>query len=155
MRLLRYLAINLVMLGVTVGVAYWALDHEEPRPLVPRSLIRVGPEVVTKAQTEAASSSPAGSSAMTPAATASPGRPPTTVQDIPRRPVIFPINLNTAKVEEFAELPGIGEKLAERIVAYRRVHGRFRTVEDLREVKGIGKKRLDRLRPLIKITAHD
>lgn len=69
--------------------------------------------------------------------------------------MIFPINLNTAKVEEFAELPGIGEKLAERIVAYRRVHGRFRTVEDLREVKGIGKKRLDRLRPLIKITAHD
>lgn len=48
------------------------------------------------------------------------------------------VNINTATVEELAGLPGIGEVLAERIVAYREAHGRFRRAEELLEVKGIG-----------------
>jgi competence protein ComEA len=155
MTLLKYLAINLVMLGVTVGIAYWALDHEEPRPLLPASVTRTGSELATKTQTDALPPAPAATSIAPVTTSSPPARPQPGVRQTPRRPVIFPINLNTAKMEEFTELPGIGEKLAERIVAYRRVHGRFRTVEDLREVKGIGKKRMERLRPLITITAHD
>jgi len=53
------------------------------------------------------------------------------------------------------ELPGIGEQLAERILQYRKAHGAFRTIEQLREVKGIGKKRMDRLRPLVTVATHD
>ena len=50
------------------------------------------------------------------------------------------INLNTATAEELCQLHGLGEKLAERIVAYREEHGGFRSVQELMEVKGIGEK---------------
>jgi len=68
----------------------------------------------------------------------------------PRRPVTFPLDLNSARVEDLMELPGIGEKLAQRLVEYRRSHGGFRSVEDLRKVQGIGEKRMERLRPLVR-----
>jgi competence protein ComEA len=68
----------------------------------------------------------------------------------------FPLDLNTARIDDFMSLPGIGEKLAQRIVEYRKSHGGFRSVEDLRKVKGIGKKRMERLRPLVMTAAaHD
>lgn len=50
------------------------------------------------------------------------------------------INLNTASEEELCELYGIGEKLAGRIVEYREQHGGFRSIEEIKEVKGIGEK---------------
>src|SRR5512140_501507 len=43
-----------------------------------------------------------------------------------------PVNINRAGVEELRKLPGIGQKLAERIVAYRNDHGFFRSVDELR-----------------------
>lgn len=48
------------------------------------------------------------------------------------------ININTATVQQLQELPGIGQSLAERIVAYRNVHGSFQLLEDLTLVEGIG-----------------
>jgi len=68
---------------------------------------------------------------------------------IPRRPVTFPLDLNSARLEDLLELPGIGEKLAQRLVEYRKSHGGFRSVDDLRNVRGIGAKRMERLRPLV------
>jgi len=68
---------------------------------------------------------------------------------VPRRPVTFPLDLNSARLEDLMELPGIGEKLAQRLVEYRKSHGGFRSVEDLRNVRGIGAKRMERLRPLV------
>jgi competence protein ComEA len=65
------------------------------------------------------------------------------------RAVRFPLDLNQARLEELMELPGIGEKLAKRVVEYRKTHGGFRSVEDLRKVRGIGEKRMERLRPLV------
>ena len=53
-----------------------------------------------------------------------------------------PLDLNTASPEELAELPGIGEVLAGRIVAYREEHGPFAKAEDLLEVSGIGEAKL-------------
>ena len=44
-------------------------------------------------------------------------------------------------------LPGVGETTAERILEYRHEHGRFSSLEDLLNVKGIGKKKLERIAP--------
>jgi competence protein ComEA len=59
------------------------------------------------------------------------------------------LDLNLASAEELQQLPGIGPVLAQRVVDLRKAYGKFRTVEDLRDVKGIGKKRMEQLRPLV------
>lgn len=61
------------------------------------------------------------------------------------------ININTATSSELELLPGIGPAMASRIIEYRKTNGRFRTVEDLDEVKGIGPRTLEKLRPLIRV----
>ncbi len=63
------------------------------------------------------------------------------------------VNLNRASADELQALPGIGPVLAQRMVEWRKAHGRYRTVDDLQEVKGIGKKRMDQLRPLVMVKA--
>ncbi|QJA06669.1 DUF4124 domain-containing protein [Thermosulfurimonas marina] len=62
---------------------------------------------------------------------------------------LWALDPNRASVEELAALPGIGRGLARRIVEYRRQHGPFRSPEDLLKVKGIGPRRLERLRPYL------
>ena len=61
----------------------------------------------------------------------------------------FPIDINTAGVQELTALPGIGEVLSHRIVAYREVSGPFSAPEDLINVSGIGEKRLAQILPYI------
>lgn len=65
--------------------------------------------------------------------------------------ITFPININTAAKEEFMALPGIGEVLAARIVAYRDANGSFTTVEGLMLVEGIGEKRMSEILKFITI----
>jgi competence protein ComEA len=49
-----------------------------------------------------------------------------------------PLNINSATAAELESLPGVGPVLAQRIVDYRDEHGGFRTVDELRDVPGIG-----------------
>ena len=56
------------------------------------------------------------------------------------KPAAAPINLNTATAAELEKLPGIGQKVAARIVEYREKHGPFKKVEELMNVQGIGEK---------------
>lgn len=63
----------------------------------------------------------------------------------------FPIDINTASKEEFMALPGIGDVLAQRILAYREENGSFSTVEGLMNVEGIGEKRMEDILDLITI----
>jgi len=61
------------------------------------------------------------------------------------------ININQAGMKELEELPGIGPTLAGRIVSYREKNGGFRSVEELKEVAGIGEKKFAELRDLVEI----
>ena len=56
------------------------------------------------------------------------------------------INLNTATREELVALPGIGPAKAQAILDYRKDHGGFKSVEELKDVKGIGAKRYEKLK---------
>jgi competence protein ComEA len=60
-----------------------------------------------------------------------------------------PVSLNTADLAALDTLPGVGPVLAQRIVDWRTVHGRFTSVDELTEVSGIGEKLLEQLRPLV------
>ena len=62
------------------------------------------------------------------------------------------VNVNTATAEQLAFLPRTGAKAAQRIADYRKAHGSFQRVEDLMEVKGVGEKQLNALRPYITVT---
>jgi competence protein ComEA len=62
------------------------------------------------------------------------------------------IDINKAIAGELTELPGIGPKLAEAIVSHREENGPFEKIEDLQSVRGIGQKRFETLRNLIKVT---
>ncbi|RIQ12416.1 ComEA family DNA-binding protein [Jiangella rhizosphaerae] len=60
-----------------------------------------------------------------------------------------PVNLNTATAAELETLPGIGPALAGRILDWREQNGRFTSIDELREVSGIGEQRFAQLQPLV------
>ena len=72
--------------------------------------------------------------------------PPVTAHSITRL-----IDLNTATAPELELLPGIGPALAQRIIADRDARGRFRSLNDLDRVSGIGPRTIERLRDKVKV----
>jgi competence protein ComEA len=72
-------------------------------------------------------------------------------QALSRPPAPVRLDLNRATEEDLKGLPGIGPVLARRIVQYRETQGTFRDVEQLRHVKGLGKKTLERIRALVAV----
>lgn len=62
-----------------------------------------------------------------------------------------PVDINRASVAELDALPGIGPTIAQAIVDHRTTHGRFASVDDLLEVRGIGEAKLEELRPLVTV----
>ncbi len=61
------------------------------------------------------------------------------------------VNINTADLDELMTLPRIGPAIGQRIIDFRSEHGKFNTLEELMNVKGIGTKTFETLRPLIKL----
>lgn len=62
----------------------------------------------------------------------------------------FEVDINTADRPELMQLPGIGEKMADRIIESRKTAGPFTSHEDLRRVRGIGPKTLEQIRPYLR-----
>ena len=60
-----------------------------------------------------------------------------------------PVALNSATAAELEGLPHVGPATAARILEHRRRHGPLETLEELTQIKGIGPRRLERLRPLV------
>ncbi len=74
---------------------------------------------------------------------------PTTLEAGDRGSAAF--DLNKADHAQLLQLPGVGENLAQRIEAYRADHNGFRDVDELRQVRGIGPKQLEKMRPFLRV----
>jgi len=62
-----------------------------------------------------------------------------------------PIGINSAGIDDLDELPGIGPKLAEKIIEYRNLNSSFNSIDELQKVAGIGQKKLETIRSLISL----
>lgn len=82
-----------------------------------------------------------------PSSTAATGAGGSTTNGTPAAPV----DLNTADASALDTLPGVGPATAQSILAYREEHGRFTSIDDLLEVRGIGDAKLEQLRPLVTV----
>lgn len=63
-----------------------------------------------------------------------------------KKPPVQPININAATSEQLQLVPGIGPATADKILQMRKSYGPFKSVDDLLAIRGIGKKRLDKMR---------
>jgi competence ComEA-like helix-hairpin-helix protein len=75
------------------------------------------------------------------ALTLSPAAPATT-----KKPPLVRVNINSANSEELQQVPGIGPVTAGKILQMRKSYGPFKSVDDLLAIKGLGRKRLDKMR---------
>ena len=69
-----------------------------------------------------------------------------------KKPPLKPININTANSEELQQVPGIGPATAEKILQMRKSYGAFKSVDDLLSIRGIGKKRLEKMRKFLTVS---
>ena len=70
-----------------------------------------------------------------------------------KQPPARPINLNSATSEQLQQVPGIGPVTAEKILKMRKLHGPFKSVNELRAIKGIGPKRLAKMKPYLTVNS--
>jgi len=68
-----------------------------------------------------------------------------------KKPPVHPINLNTANSDQLQEVLGIGPATADKILKMRKSYGAFKSVDDLRAIKGIGPKRLEKMRKYLTV----
>lgn len=61
------------------------------------------------------------------------------------------VNINTASIESLTKLPGIGSSTAQKIVSYRNEHGKFKSIEDIKNVSGIGEAKYNSIKDFIKL----
>ncbi len=168
--MMQSLLIKLAMLAVTLGSLVWIASVTPVTKVMPGQ-----PQLLAKRPMATVSSPPPVQVPATRPALANTNQ----AAMLPHRPVAMPIqesepervpektslespsgrqtsprqvDLNQATLSDLEALPGIGPKLAQRVIEHRDENGPFRTVDDLRQVKGIGRKKFDRLRPHVLVT---
>jgi competence ComEA-like helix-hairpin-helix protein len=138
----RAIVLLLVLLAVGTAHDLWRARSRPAAPHGPRAAALEGAE-----EPEAGAPASGWEARRDELALRQPGVPaPAPGDSSPPRPRL---NLNRATAEDLDGLPGVGPVLAQRILDFRRRHGRFQRVEDLRAVRGIGPRLLERLRPLV------
>jgi len=68
-----------------------------------------------------------------------------------KKPPEKPVNLNTATSEQLQQVPGIGPATAGKILQMRKTYGPFKSVDDLLAIRGLGAKRLDKMRKYLTV----
>ena len=68
-----------------------------------------------------------------------------------KKPPERPVNLNTANSEQLQQVPGIGPATAGKILQMRRTYGPFKSVDDLLAIRGLGAKRLEKMRKYLTV----
>ena len=72
--------------------------------------------------------------------------------DVQHEGIVITVNINTADATEIATmLKGIGDKKAQDIISYRKEHGKFKDIESLKQVKGIGQATIDKNKDRIQL----
>jgi competence protein ComEA len=142
------LLLKLGMFAATMGVVFWIgwthpTSFDRARDLAAESL--EGPKAEITSGSERATT-------VSPSPVVSVSGQQSTVA-APKRSFKGLLDLNRATNQDFDALPGIGPRLAERIVAYRHSVGTFHSLDELRAVKGIGKKKFERIRPLLTVAS--
>ena len=145
--MMQSLLIKLGMFAVTMAVVFWIgwtlpTSFDRDHDLAAKSF-----EGAPSANT--LSRGPVAAVSLAPATLSS---DPPAMSPVPRRSHQGLLDLNRATEQDFDALPGIGPKLAERIMAHRQSVGAFHSLDELRAVKGIGKKKFERIRPLVMVT---
>ena len=144
--MLYSLLIKMAMLGLTMGVVFW-IGWAVPQPPFIKAELTSGLDSQQKNPIRSTGPLAVSEAAFGPLM-AQPQEP----AQMAKRPIAEKVDLNRATEKEFEALPGIGSVLADRIVEYRQSRGAFREVEQLRQVKGIGKKKFERIRSLVGVT---
>ena len=68
-----------------------------------------------------------------------------------KKPPLKPVNINTANSEELQQVPGIGPATAQKILQMRKSYGPFKSVDDLLAIRGLGQKRLEKMRKYLTV----
>src|SRR5215470_4809631 len=68
-----------------------------------------------------------------------------------KKPPLKPVNINTANSEQLQQVPGIGPATAQKILQMRKSYGPFKSVDDLLAIRGLGQKRLDKMRKYLTV----
>jgi len=141
------LLLKLGMFAATMGVVFWIgwtlpTSFDREHDLAAKSLEGLQAETLSGSD-NAPVVSPSSASLLS-------DRP--NILTAPKRSHRGLLDLNRATEQEFDALPGIGPQLAERIMEYRQSVWAFHSLEELRAVKGIGKKKFERIRQLVTVT---
>ena len=141
------LLIKLGMFAMTMGVVFWI------GWTLPTSLDRdheLSAELLEGSKAEVSSSEGEGIIVSSSPVASLEGQRSTI--SVPKRPRPGLLDLNRATEKDFGALPGIGPRLAERIMKYRQSVGAFQSPDELRAVKGLGKKKFEQIRPMVTVT---